>query len=662
MCGIFGIITKPETSRTSESFVNLTNTLFDFSQMRGMESSGVAVRVNKNKKIFVLRKSLNGGEFVKKSIYKQLLNNTFNLENQKEGICILGHTRIATNGMVGLDNQPIQKSGALGIHNGIICNIDYLWKNHPELHRKQIIDTELLIDLVKSKVDKSEGKNIGQVLSSAMKEIEGTASFGIFLNNYSSLMLGSNCGSFYYYQGEDFFAFASEEYILNESLKKNGFINEEKESQICQLAPISFGVVNFDKAEFTLLNENITYDIAKEPTDFEIKDISDEVPKAPFMNSQPESYIRSLLEYPEESIDKLRRCSKCILPETHPYIDFDSEGVCNYCRHYLMRPRPDPIGKDALLEIIEPLLKKKGTNSMLLLSGGRDSCYALHVMKEELGLNPVAYSYDWGMLTDLGRRNQARMCGQLGVEHIVISADIKRKREYIRMNVEAWLKKPDLGMVGLFMAGDKEYHYHAQQLFKRTKLPLFNGGSPMEYTYFKYGFSGSKPSLPSRTLMDKFAIVNHYATQTLMNPSYMNASVLDSVKAFIIYFFTKWDKIPIHVLFRYLPWSESVVNDTLIGQYNWELSPDTPTTWRIGDGTTPFYNYIYHTVAGFTENDCFRSNQVLEGIITREQALKMAKAENKPRYESLKWYFDTIGVDMEKAIKAVNNIPKLYPN
>jgi hypothetical protein len=102
------------------------------------------------------------------------------------------------------------------------------------------------------------------------------------------------------------------------------------------------------------------------------------------------------------------------------------------------------------------------------------------------------------------------------------------------------------------------------------------------------------------------------------------------------------------------------VNNTLIEDYNWEVAKDSPTTWRIGDGTAAFYNYIYATVAGFTENDSFRSNQVLEGIITREEALKRAEAENQPRYESLKWYCDTIGVDLEKAIKTINNIPKLY--
>ncbi len=84
------------------------------------------------------------------------------------------------------------------------------------------------------------------------------------------------------------------------------------------------------------------------------------------------------------------------------------------------------------------------------------------------------------------------------------------------------------------------------------------------------------------------------------------------------------------------------------------------STWRIGDGTAAFYNYIYLTVAGFTENDTFRSNQIREGMITREEGLRLALRDNSPRYDSIKWYFDTIGIDMESAIKTINNIPKLY--
>ena len=78
---------------------------------------------------------------------------------------------------------------------------------------------------------------------------------------------------------------------------------------------------------------------------------------------------------------------------------------------------------------------RSGSNSkadvLIPFSGGRDSTFVLHYVKQKLGLNPIAYTYDWGMLTDLGRRNIARTCGSLGVENIIVAADIKKKRRNI---------------------------------------------------------------------------------------------------------------------------------------------------------------------------------------------------------------------------------------
>ena len=105
---------------------------------------------------------------------------------------------------------------------------------------------------------------------------------------------------------------------------------------------------------------------------------------------------------------------------------------------------------------------------------------------------------------------------------------------------------------------------------------------------------------------------------------------------------------------------EETINNTLIKEYDWETAVDTSTTWRIGDGTAGFYNYVYYTVAGFTEHDTFRSNQIREGVITRRQALDFIFNENRPRYQNIKWYLDTLGMNFEEVIKVVNSIPKLY--
>ncbi len=114
-------------------------------------------------------------------------------------------------------------------------------------------------------------------------------------------------------------------------------------------------------------------------------------------------------------------------------------------------------------------------------------------------------------------------------------------------------------------------------------------------------------------------------------------------------------------LFDYYRWNEQEVESLIKNEYNWEKAIDTESTWRIGDGTASLYNYLYYTVAGFTENDTFRSNQIREGMIDRETALAKANVENEVRYETLRWYLEIVGLQFEPVIKGINRIPKLYP-
>ena len=86
-------------------------------------------------------------------------------------------------------------------------------------------------------------------------------------------------------------------------------------------------------------------------------------------------------------------------------------------------------------------------------------------------MRPVTYTYDWGMVTDLGRRNISRMCAQLCVENIIIAADISKKRRNIRMNLEAWLKSPHLGMMAMLTAGDKHFFRHVETVKANRHKP-----------------------------------------------------------------------------------------------------------------------------------------------------------------------------------------------
>ena len=43
-------------------------------------------------------------------------------------------------------------------------------------------------------------------------------------------------------------------------------------------------------------------------------------------------------------------------------------------------------------------------------------------------------------------------------------------------------------------------------------------------------------------------------------------------------------------------------------------------------------------------------------MLERSEALELVLSENRPRYESLQWYLDTINIDFDQAIAQINKL------
>ena len=301
---------------------------------------------------------------------------------------------------------------------------------------------------------------------------------------------------------------------------------------------------------------------------------------------------------------------------------------------------------------------------MFPLSGGRDSSFGLLFAVQELGLRPITFTYDWGMITDLARRNISLICSELNVENILVAADIDKKRMNIRKNLVAWLEKPHLGMVNLLTAGDKHFFRYIEDVKRETGID-FNLWSvnPLEVTHFKTGFLGIAPDFESDRvyqsgLSKQLTYQKARFAEIFKNPGYINLSLFDTLSG--EYFRSRQKDENYHHLFDYYVWDEKEIENALDG-IGWERAPDTSSTWRIGDGTAAFYNYLYYRIAGFTEHDTFRSNQIREGQLTREEALRLVSDENQPRYANIQWYLDVLNLDFDEVISRVNAIPRLMP-
>jgi len=664
MCGIFGVVGR---SNLIDRMVlsDIISKLFLLSETRGKESAGLAI-VGPNA-IQFQKSAVRPRDFVRTSSFKEFVEQALDSAYaQPHGLAVFGHSRLVTNGGQNIheNNQPVHSGGLLAVHNGIIVNDDDLWRRSNALRKQSEVDTEVMLQLLRAHLD--DGQKLSEALRSTFRSMVGTVSTAIAAEDLNVFILATNNGSLYFTRNEQsgIILFASERYILEDLLNRHKKDLPRSFGAVKQLPADSALVIDLDDL---MMHQVDLVDQPAVPLESKLKQrpISDETPLGErtkhSINSMPKPAKTNFAcyEIDPEPIRALKRCTRCILPETVPFITFDADGICSFCRDY----KPKTYLGRAALEVEAERLKAlggEGPNCLFTLSGGRDSCYGLHYAVKELGLKPVTYTYDWGMITDLARRNQARMCGALKVEHILVSADISEKRANIRRNVSAWLKKPDLGMIPLFMAGDKQYFFYANQLAKRLNLDTtVLASNPLEKTHFKAGFCGVPPARDHRpSLMSQLRLATYFGRQFLTNPGYINRSLLDTAGAFGSYYFISHKYLRI---FDYVPWIEEEVNDTLRNVYEWEGAKDTSTTWRIGDGTAAFYNYIYYRVAGFTENDTFRSNQIREGVLDRATALRRVEDENAPRFESIAWYCSVIGLGPEEVLARIAGIQPLYP-
>jgi glucosamine--fructose-6-phosphate aminotransferase (isomerizing) len=647
MCGIFGIVVGRGSTHTASALKDDVRLLLKLSEPRGREATGLAITVDGGIDIF--RRALAPSVVLRRRDFDNYLRKglaAVDGTDHSSPWAALGHCRLVTNGRLTAAefNQPVHAQKTIGVHNGVVVNDQDVAKSSNSIYEEASIDSEYLFRLLEKEIAASG--EIVEGVRAAYALVEGSASVAFFRADSDLLVLATNTGSLYWVVDtkSETFAFASERYILEQFVARSQAFARERSRPVAHLPANHVCLVPFD-----------------EPRP-KVVPLQDEATLEPIqILALRRKGVRAIWSE-SKSPDDMRRCSRCILPESYPFMEFDNDGVCNYCNSF--RPQTF-LGKEALEDVLRQHRKADGTpDCIVALSGGRDSSYGLHLLHSEFGMTPLAYTYDWGLVTDIARRNQARVCGKLGVEHVIRADDIAQKRRFIRKNVEAWLKRPSLGMVPIIMAGDKMFLEHARRLRRETgvSLVIFCSGNELERCEFKIGFCGIRETALHEVFYrykasHKARLASWYAKEFLLNPRYFNESFFDGLRAFYSAFLGKDDFLQ---FYHFVPWNEAEINQTLKDEYGWESSEGSKNTWRIGDGYTSFINFIYYTVAGFSEYDTFRSNQVRTGLLSRDEALSLAKTDNQMRYAALHDFASQIGLNLDATLLKINEMPKLY--
>lgn len=142
-------------------------------------------------------------------------------------------------------------------------------------------------------------------------------------------------------------------------------------------------------------------------------------------------------------------CSRCVYPASSAVtLTFDSDGVCSGCKVAEQKKTINWQRRLQLLqEDIEMYRNNSGYDCIVGVSGGKDSYYQVHFVKEELKLNPLLVTYNGNNYLDDGWQNLMRMKEVFGVDHIIVSPGVDFLK---RMNRLCFRKM-----------GDMNWHNHA---------------------------------------------------------------------------------------------------------------------------------------------------------------------------------------------------------
>ncbi|MDO8344188.1 MAG: N-acetyl sugar amidotransferase [Cellvibrio sp.] len=301
-------------------------------------------------------------------------------------------------------------------------------------------------------------------------------------------------------------------------------------------------------------------------------------------------------------------CTNCAMDTTDSMIEFDTNGVCDYCNNYYSNILPnwhfDDRGRRELMSIFKKIKEegsRKDHDCIIGLSGGVDSSYVAYLAKQ-YGLRPLLFHVDAGWNSQQAVNN---------IEKLVDGLDFDLHTEVVN-----WKEMQDL-----------------QLAFFKAQVPHID--TPQDHAFFAslYNFAAANGF--------KYILTGaNYSTECVREPLewHYHASDLRQLRdihrrfgvrplktfplcgifTFKLYFrFVKGIKVvkPLNCV----PYDKEKVMQELVEKFGWQRYAHKHYESRF----TRFYEgYWLPTKFGFDKRRAHFSSLILTGQMSREVALE----------------------------------------
>jgi len=327
----------------------------------------------------------------------------------------------------------------------------------------------------------------------------------------------------------------------------------------------------------------------------------------------------------------MKRCSRCVMPETWVGISFDEKGVCSICQEHDNKKNVIDWNKrqGMLLETLEKYrryaeLHRNKYNCVVGYSGGKDTAYTLWAMVRKYKMKPLVVTFDHGFsLSAEGEWNLMEVPKMLDCDHL-------------RFTLGGGLRNALCRKASQVM-GDFCWHCHngvgtfPARISKQWDIPLQIWGEPTaEYQ------SGGAYRLEDLEEQDKEhyertfqAHVKHdmvlpsgYEIEDLLPVSWPDGRF--ELKAIYLGNFEPWNQREhVDIITKELGWKHCKVEGTYV---DWD---------KVDCPYEPVRDWQKFMKRGIGRTTFQASKDVREGLIARDEALRLTSEHDGKRPKAM---------------------------
>lgn len=316
----------------------------------------------------------------------------------------------------------------------------------------------------------------------------------------------------------------------------------------------------------------------------------------------------------------MKHCVKCVMPDTRPGISFDQEGVCSACQSYAHRSNVNWEQRWAEFELL--CSKYRGSNGCgydcaIAVSGGKDSHYQVHVMKNIMRMNPVLLSVEDNFpMTDAGKHNIKNISEAYGCDIISLKPNIRAQKQLMRYTFQKY------GKPTWFL--DRLIYTYPLHMAVLLNTPLLVYG---ENVSFEYGGSDAVESYSAKEIL-KNGVATDISVDELVEATGVSRKELYLTEAPSIGELNSLD--PMYLSY-FLPWNSILNYETAKRhgfhdlEHEWNRTHHIENFDQIDSRAYLVHSWMKYPKFGHASATDYAARYVRYGELTREEAVSLVK-------------------------------------